>query len=314
MIVDLLESFYAERSKPKYKVNVFRASSAGYCERRLGYDKLGVVGDPITPRRAAVFRHGHIIDSALKADLAAVLGDRFINLDQLPFNECFIEGVRITFTPDGAFQTDTGDIGIVEIKTMSDFGFERALKGQIDRSYLCQAWVYAHGTSFNPIVFVCYRKETSHFCEVIFDRNAANVVVTQRFGGDLKELHINDPLLIAEIKSPFDDSVAEEVRGKFKRLAEVKSENDLALRLESNDRGEPIVQLETVSVQGGANAEAYALANPSHNNVSKSGSWYKFATGRKIAGFPCSYCGHIRRCLGARLEVENRKPLWIVDG
>ena len=312
MIIDRLENFYAERSRPRKNINVFRASSAGYCERRLGYDKLGIIGDPITPRRAAVFRHGHIIDGALKADMAAVLGDRFINLDDLPVNECWIEGVRITFTPDGAFQTDTGEIGIVEIKTMSDFGFERALKGEIDRSYLCQAWTYAYGTSFNPVVFVCYRKETSAFCEVVFDRRESATVVVQRFGGDPKELYINDPLLVAEIRTPFDRSVEEEVRGKFRRLAALTSETELAPRLSKNDRGEPIVKTETVKAQG--KEKAAPLEAQYGKPVSQSGSWFTFETGRKIANFPCSYCGHIRRCLGAQLDfTESNKPIWVLS-
>ncbi len=309
MIIDLLENFYRKRAEPKRPINVFRASRAGHCERAMGYDVLGVEGDPITPRRAAVFRHGTILDGALKTDLAAVLGDRFINLDDLPVNSCEIEGVRITFTPDGAFQADNGDIGIIEIKTMSDYGYDRALKGEIDHSYVCQAWTYSFGSSFNPIVFLCYRKQTSHFCEVIFDRNASEIVVTQRLGGDAKELYRQDPLLTAEIVSPFDPSVEEEVRGKFKRLAQVEKETDLAAGVRK-------IEPETVNVQGAANAAAYANAHGLASSAAiKSGSWFKFHTGRQIAGWPCSYCGHIRRCLGAKLEFDGvgGKPKWIID-
>jgi len=307
MIVDLLENFYRKRADSGSR-NPFRASRAGHCERAMGYDKLGIEGEPITPRRAAVFRHGTILDGALKADLAAVLGDRFVNLDDLGVNACDIEGVRITFTPDGAFQTDTGEIGIVEIKTMSDWGFERALKGEIDRAYLCQAWTYAFGTSFNPILFLAYRKETSHFCEVIFDRNVSETVITQRFGGDPQELYINDPLLVSEIRTPFDPSVEEEVRGKFRRLANVETESDLAV-------GVNAVEWETVKVQGKDNAAAWANAHQADMSLAvRSGSWFTFGTGRKIAGFPCSYCSHIKRCLGAQLEfTASNKPLWVID-
>ncbi len=310
MIIDRLEAFYAgNANNRKGPINVFRASSAGYCERRLGYDKLGYRGDPITPRRAAVFRHGNIIDHALKRDLHECLGSEFIEPGR---DTCEIEGVKISFEPDGAFQHD-GEIGIVENKTMNDYAFERALKGQIDRAYLCQAWVYAYGTSFNPVVFVAYRKETSHFAEVIFDRHAQQTVVTQRFGGDPREIYIKDPLLMAEIRTPFDGSVEEEVRGKFRRLAELSDAAGLAPRLVFNDRSEPIIQPETVSVQGAANAAAYANANAVDvATATKSGSWFKFATGRKILNFPCSYCSHVRRCTGASLEFENNKPKWVV--
>lgn len=304
MIVDLLENFYRVRADSGSR-NPFRASRAGHCERAMDYDVLGIQGEPITPRRAAVFRHGNILDGALKTDLAAVLGDRWLNLDDLPANHCEIEGVKIGFTPDGAFQTDTGDIGIVEIKTMSDYAFDRALKGEIERSYLCQAWVYHYGTSFNPIVFLAYRKQTSHFCEVIFDRNADAPIVTQRFGGDPKQLYANDPLLIAEVRTPFDASVEEEVRGKFRRLAAVKTLDDLA-------PGVRAIEPEVVKVQGAANADAYAKGHPEATNTAKSGSWFTFETGRRIAGFPCSYCAHIKACLGATLEfTESNKPIWV---
>jgi hypothetical protein len=303
VIIDKLEDLFRQRAEPKPgPKNVFRASSAGYCERRLGYDKLGIPGDPITPRRAAVFHHGNILDRALKTDMAQALGDKFLDLGKLPRNYCEIEGVDIGFEPDGAFQTDDGQIGIIEIKTMAEFGFNRALKGEIERSYLCQSWVYSYGTSFNPIVFVCYKKNTSHFCEVIFDRRATETVVTQRFGGDPVELEANGPLLIAEIRTPFDPSVEEEVRGKFSRLAKVEKEKDLSF-------GVKVYENETVSVQG---KEKAAPLIAQYGEPVKSGSWYKFETGRKIAGFPCSYCPHIRRCLGARLEFKDNKPVWVL--
>jgi hypothetical protein len=315
MIVDKIENFYRAESEQMNKRprNVFRASSAGYCERRLGYDKLGFQGEAMTPRRMAVLRHGSTLDWAFKKDLAKALGDKYINFDDLPYNHCDLDGIKIWFMPDGAFETDDGQIGIVENKTMSDWGFERALKGEIDRAYLCQAWLYHYGTSFNPIVFVCYRKETSHFCEVVFDRRATETIVTQRFGGDPMQLAVDDPMLVAEIRSPFDASVEEEVRGKFKRLRNLTTEADLAPQLTVNDRGEPVIVPETISIQGNGPASAYADAN----NLSiaaavKSGSWYKFATGRQVANFPCSYCSHIKRCLGAKLEFKSNKPVWVI--
>ena len=228
MIIEHLEEFYRREAAARNKEprNVFRASSAGYCERRLGYEKLGVPGDPLTPRRVSVFRAGTAIDALRR-------------------NECEIEGVTVSFTPDGAFQNGGEAIGIVEIKTMSDYAFDRACKGEIDRSYLCQAWVYAYGTSFNPVVFICYRKETSHMVELIFDKHLKEKIVVQRYGSDALELAVNEPLMLAEIRTPFDPSVEEEVRGKFKRLAELESVNDLA-------PGVRAIGPEVVKIQGKA--------------------------------------------------------------
>lgn len=307
MIIEYLENSYRAEAELRNHAthNVFRASSAGYCERRLGYDKMGVRGDPLTPRRVSVFRHGSILDGGLKSDLQEALGDKFLNLDNLGVNRCQIGNVEVTFTPDGAFQTETGEIGIVEIKTMSDYAFDRALKGEIDHAYLCQAWVYAESTSFNPVVFICYRKETSHMVEVIFDRNASETVVVQRYGGDPMELATNDPLLIAEIKTPFDGSVQEEVRAKFARLNQLNGEIDLTV-------GERKIEHEEVRVQGKVKAmETEKTYGPP---TRMAGSWFTFNTGRQIAGFPCSYCPHIRRCLGANLEIKNGKPIWVIEG
>jgi hypothetical protein len=304
MIIEHLEQLYRQEARGRNDGprNVFRASSAGYCERRLGYELLGVEGDPLTPRRLSVFRHGTAIDGALKVDLEAALGDRFLNLDALGKNKCMIAGVEVTFTPDGAFQNGD-DIGIVEIKTMSDYAFDRALKGEIDRAYLCQAWVYHIGTSFNPVVFICYRKATSHMVEVIFDKEQRETVIVQRYGNDPLELATNDPLMLAEIKTPFDESVADEVRNKYRALSQVKTENDLA-------SGVRAVGPEVVKVQGKAKAAiAEAQYGPA---VSNAGSWFSFHTHRQIAGFPCSYCGYVKRCLGAKLEIDGGKPKWII--
>ena len=306
MIIEHLEEFYRREAAARNKEprNVFRASSAGYCERRLGYEKLGVQGDPLTPRRLSVFRHGTAIDGALKIDLQLALNDKFLNLDALRRNECEIEGVTVSFTPDGAFQNGGEAIGIVEIKTMSDYAFDRACKGEIDRSYLCQAWVYAYGTSFNPVVFICYRKETSHMVELVFDKNQKEKIVVQRYGNDALELAINEPLMLAEIKTPFDPSVEEEVRGKFKRLAELESVNDLA-------PGVRAIGPEVVKIQGKAKAiEAEAEYGPPEK---VGGSWFTFHTPRKIAGFPCSYCPMIKKCLNAKLEITHGRPTWVIE-
>lgn len=317
MLIDKLENIWREKAQRLNgkAQNVFRASSSGHCARALGYQKIGIAGEPLTPRRMAVFEHGHTLDWALKRDLADALGDKFINLDLLPPNKFFIDDIEIGFTPDGAFETDDGQIGIVEFKTMSEYSFERALKGEIDRGYLCQAWCYYLGTGFNPICFIAYRKNTSHYAEIVFDRNVRERVVTQRFGGDPKEIYLNDPLLISTISTPFDPSVETEVREKFKALAALKDESGLAPRLIVNDRGEPVIKDETISVQGQANAAAYANANGTNlSKATKSGSWYKFLTGRKVVNFPCDYCQMLRICReGVELEIVGDKPKWVIS-
>lgn len=310
MIIEKVEAYLsAEAAKEnKKKRNPFRGSAAGYCERSLGYNKLGIHGRALLPRRFMVLKHGTGLHQQLTKLFAKALGDRFVPERKLVGKHklfTHIEGVRISYHPDGGYQTDDGRLAIVEFKGLSDFGFEKAAEGEIDREYLCQAWVYFIGTDFDVIVFVIYRKETSHMVEIVFDRNATEKVVTQRMGGDAYELATKDPLQITQIVTPFDPSVEEEVRGKYRRLALLKRKENLA-------PGVRVIENELLKVQGKEKAAQYQkdYGEP----IKVAGSWWTFETGRKIAGFPCSYCAHIEDCLGAKLEIGNQRPLWIIEG
>lgn len=308
MVIEALEALYrsqAEKDNAK-KHDPFRASSAGRCERALGYQKLGINGKPLQPRRLAVMKHGTIIHTALTRDLGRALGDRFVSEKKLTARKKLfttIEGIKISYHPDGAVQLPDDRLAIVEFKTMADFSFQKATKGEIDREYLCQAYVYHVGTDFPVVIFLAYRKETSHLVSIVFDRDAKETTVVQRFGGDPMELATNDPLDLTEIRTPFDDSVAEEVRGKYRRLGALTKKEELA-------PGVRVIEDEVVKVQGKEKALQYQKDYGEPSNVA--GSWYSFKTGRRIAGFPCSYCSQIEDCLSAKLEIRGGKPVWVI--
>src|SRR5262249_56237206 len=198
-------------------------------------------------------------DAQVKKDLVSALGGRVIPISEFP--SCFIESQEFTRTPDFLIIDDT--IGLGEIKSMSNFAFEWALDGEIDIAYCCQAWTYTVGNNLNPIVFICVRKETRHICEVIFDRNAKDIVVTRRYGGDPLELAREDPMLIAGIRSPFDESVEQRVRSTIKAV--------LGATISDLPAGVRAVEPETVNVQGKAKTEKTAQpsrpAVPSRSRV-----------------------------------------------
>ena len=132
------------------------------------------------------------------------------------------------------------------------------------------------------------------------------------------ELAKDDPLMVTEVRTPFDESVGEKVRGHFKALKQVK-----IVELDSRyggpfaglkiplPEGVRVIEDETIKIQGKDKIIDYAKANPD-KQFTMSGSWATFTTGRKIAGFPCSYCGFIKTCLGAELEIKNSKPVWVI--
>ena len=314
MLIEKVENLYRGIAKKRNQMptNVFRASSAGYCVKRQAYALKGEVGGELTPRRVAVFRHGDIIHSCLATDYKQALGDMYLGPDELGDNYVDIEGVKVSFHPDGAFQHGT-NIGIQEIKSMSDYAFERAKKGEIDRTYLCQAWLYYYGTSFNPVVFTCYRKETSHVVEIMFDREFTSTVVTQRMGGDALQLATDDPIGLTQIETPFDMSVEQEVREHYRTLGAIKSLIDAKLPFQM-PKGVDAIEDELVKVQGAEKASKMCLEYGEPIEPKKGGGWYTFSTGRRIAGFPCSYCPYIKPCLGAKLEILKDRPVWVMNG
>jgi len=302
MLVEALENHYRdlanERQGRPSRWN--RASSIGRCPRELCYQKLGVVGAPITPRRMAVFHHGNYMDRGLKEDLMAALGDSVITTKLT--GSIVIDEVHISAEADALF-TVNGRKGVADVKTMSNFAFERACKAVIDDTYQAQGWIYAEVFKVDLVVFVCYRKETSHLCEVIFDRQAPELIITQRFGGDERKLYTDDPLLITEVRTPFDGHIQEKIRATIRAVGRCVDGQSLP------DRPYAPV-METTNIQ---NKEEKAEAVKLYGEpISKSGSWSKFQTGRQILEFPCSYCAFISQCFPqAYLEIENGKPKWI---
>ncbi len=307
MIVEHLENFYrtiakAENEKPR-RWN--RASSIGRCPRELGQQKLGIRGDPLTPRRMSIFDDGNFYDQKLKDDLIKAMGGGIVALPYGSWPSVWIEGVEITGTPDFLIMPkEYPTIGLGEIKSMSNFAFDRAVAGNIDETYCCQAWTYASQNALNPIVFICVRKETRHICEVIFDKTATETIVTKRYGGNELEIAANDPMLIAEVRSPFNEEIEAKVKATIRSVAACKDVSSLPTGVRK-------VEPETITAQGKAKTEEAKriYGEPFKQN----GQWAYFATGRQILGFPCSYCSFLKNCFpDAALEVESGKPKWIL--
>jgi hypothetical protein len=321
-VESLLRTEAAERAK-RFN-NPFRASSMGRCIREGAFDLLGLPGKPLQPRRMLTLKHGSVIhDGLLTPLLKKAMGWRVV--DGKEFGDDFfeIDGVKISYHIDIAFQHDGGDggIGCAEIKGWADHTFNRAMKGEIDHEPLCQGYSYYLGTDFNPVVFLGFRKETSHMVEIIFDRNAREKVVTQTLTGNPIALAKEDPILLTEIKSPFDESIQDYVWGRIRYLKQIKGMQDAGVdinllsglvRLEVP--GADAVEDEVEKVQGSGKAAARAdELRVKSSDVTQNGSWYAIKTGRRILKFPCSYCAHMERCSPeAKMELKGDKPIWVI--
>ena len=305
MLVEKLEAYYRAKAQERNAQPQAwaRASALGMCARRLGYMKLGVIGEPLTPRRLSIFNHGDVADMMLKEDLTKALGGGLITAGHR--GSVMIEGVEVSGECDGLFHLD-GRYGVVDFKSMADYSFDRACKGEIDETYAVQGYIYSLIYEVDIVVFVCLRKETSHLVEVIFDKQAQETVVTRRYGGDEREIQVNDPLLVAEVRSPFDATISGKVADTIMRVTQCDSLDTLPI-------GVNAIEVETIKIQGAEKAKAKAEElGLDFNYAVKSGSWFGMATGRKVVGFPCSYCPFKGPCLNPTLEIEGGKPKWVI--
>src|SRR6185503_16621988 len=112
--------------------------------------------------------------------------------------------------------------------------------------------------------------------------NAKETVITKRYGGNEIEIAANDPMLIAEIRSPFNESIEKKVRETVKSVSLCDDLSQLPI-------GVRTVEKELFSAQGKAKAEE---ARKLYGEPAKvNGQWSYFETGREILGFPCGgYC------------------------
>jgi hypothetical protein len=359
MILEHLEQYLRQEAEKKAKrpfqnpttglfhdvngdpVNPFRASAMGRCIREGCYDLTGLEPEPLQPRRMLTLEHGTVIhDNLLTPLIEKAMGWRVVSGAEFGDCEFEIDGAKISFHIDLAFQVIPEDksafwinnnignpmvsdqIGVAEIKGWADMTFKKASEGVIDHEILCQGWTYYKGTSFNPIVYLGFRKETSHMVEIVFERDATEKVVTQRtLTRDPIQLAKDDPILLTSIVSPFDLSVEEYVRDRIKWLKKVKAEvGDRNLNLNFDLRhvpGADRVEDEIEKVQGKDNMllREQQIINQTGKApaITKNASWYNIPTGRKILGYPCSYCGHKFRCFEhAEMEMKGERPIWVI--
>jgi hypothetical protein len=303
MLIERLENYYRDLAakRNEWQGNWARASSLGYCPRRLGYQKLGVKGEPLTPRRISIFHHGDAIDLALKQDLMHALDGSIITEKHRGSVE--IEGITINGECDGLFYVDDR-YGVVDGKTMSDLGFDRACNGEIEETYQIQGWVYSKIYGVDLVVFYCYRKETSHVVEVVFDGRAEGLVITRRFGGNEREIYTQDPLLIAEVKTPFSPEIEAKARQTIRDVSACTSFETLPVGVNK-------IEPERIKCQSKESKQDAVSRGLTLEKTA--GSWATFLTGRKVLGFPCTYCPFYKHCFpSAQLEFDNGKPKWVL--
>jgi hypothetical protein len=167
MLIDKIFKYYYEQEKSREWSNGLRMSNAGKCARALAYQYHGFKAEPLSGRARMVFRLGDLVEQDLVD--AALKVSNFKGMQQ----ECSFEldGQIINGHVDGYITEDDGNSVGVDFKSISDFGFKNAQKGEVDYSYVCQAHCYMKAMGWNKFLVVFYKKHTSHLCEVVIDWN-----------------------------------------------------------------------------------------------------------------------------------------------
>jgi len=149
-----------------------RLSGCGSCARRLAYAYFGYEpsGKEIDSRAKIVFWMGDLVEITV-IELAKLAGVKVLatGLNQITV-KLNIEGVEIEGHPDG-FLLNNGELILLEVKSMSDYGFNSFQKGEIDDGYLSQVNAYMHVLNLNKTIFVAINKNSGVMHEVIVKKD-----------------------------------------------------------------------------------------------------------------------------------------------
>lgn len=152
---------WIEENEPRSKdTNVNRASSATYCQKRRWYQKRGVDGIPITPRKRINFYTGDIVEMVILSYISKACvgnGKLYSEIDfGDPIAEINVNGkilytykqktlttkiddLKITCHADGFGKRNTdGKWELIEIKSSNSFSF-KSFKLEGPKDYLKQA-------------------------------------------------------------------------------------------------------------------------------------------------------------------------------
>jgi hypothetical protein len=154
-----------------------RLSSAGKCARSLAYDYLGFEqsGKSIDARGRMVFWLGDCVETTVIC-LAKLSGIKILNTgkDQIKVDLKITDEVEISGHPDGIVEHE-GEKFLLEVKSMTSYGFSEFERGIINETYLCQVDSYMEALGLDKCVFVAINKESGVLGEKILTKNKERV-------------------------------------------------------------------------------------------------------------------------------------------
>jgi len=192
MIVNRILAAAAQKGKQRQRPNKLGAWNAGQCVRKLWYGEHGYMPEPFDARTMMVFDLGDRVEDAIEhwlteARIENIRANESRDLVTLPelgcrvrcdfFFQCDIEPIwgseNMVMVPGSEPPPQPGELLVLEVKSMSDFAFDRATRGYIDPAYRAQVECYMRAYGTRHALVLAYRKETSHVVEVLVSRDNA---------------------------------------------------------------------------------------------------------------------------------------------
>ena len=140
-------------------------SSIGKCLRQQAYSLLGFEhdGKEIDSRAKMVFFQGDIAELAI-VQLAKVVG---CEVSQTGFEQQSIEWEGLRGRPDGVVSGSH----LLEVKSMSSYGFDNFQRGELDDSYRYQCNAGMEALNLDKTVIVALNKDAGVLHEMVISKN-----------------------------------------------------------------------------------------------------------------------------------------------
>lgn len=179
-----------------------RLSAAGKCPRALAYAYHGFErkGKEKDSRSCVVFFQGDMVE-AMVVQLAKLSGCTLlgVGMNQVTVN-LGINGTSIPGHPDG-FLLHEQSIGLLEVKSMSSYAYERFEKGEIDEGYKAQIQMYLKTSGCKWCVLVAVNKDSGVMNERTIHFDADLVAQTEE---NLKKVLLSTPELLPDAPRTLD--------------------------------------------------------------------------------------------------------------
>lgn len=236
--VDAILAIYSKKGaerKPGLERGRFRASSVGYQPRRLAwpyFEGHAIDAEAPSARSMMTFEEGDMVHDNLRRRLveAGVKGRIPVTKEAeeewekpIPCSAWSIrghpDGVLFDVTHEGA---PIGDC-LLEIKTVNNFGWDKAVAGEIGDDYMDQATVNMWGLGLKHTYFLLQKKDTQHLADFVigFDQARLDAIFGRLMATEEHLARCKTPLEVPACSGPeFGFQPKKLGRGKYDPVIE----------------------------------------------------------------------------------------------